>query len=63
MPADEKQRLFENTARAMAGVPDRIRLLHAYHCLRADKAYGEGVAKALGLSLEALNEFVAKQTH
>lgn len=54
LPADEKERLFANTARAMAGVPDTIRILHAAHCWLADKAYGEGVAKALNVSMDSV---------
>lgn len=51
LSADEQQVLFENTARNMTGVPDAIKQKHAYHCLQADPAYGEGVAKALGVEL------------
>ena len=56
LPAAEKERLFANTARAMAGVPDAIRTLHAAHCFLADKAYGEGIAKALKLDLSAVEK-------
>ena len=51
LSADEQQVLFENTARNMTGVPDAIKQKHAYHCLQADSAYGEGVARALGVEL------------
>lgn len=47
----QKQRLFENTARAMNGVPEFIKRRHIDNCLKADPAYGQGVAKALGLVL------------
>jgi catalase len=47
MGAKQKQALFENTARAMQGVPKEIQQRHIDHCAKADKAYGEGVAKAL----------------
>ena len=47
----QKQRLFENTARAMNGVPEFIQRRHIDNCLKADPAYGQGVAKALGLTL------------
>ena len=40
----------------MAGVPDAIRTLHAAHCFLADKAYGEGIAKALKLDLSAVEK-------
>jgi catalase len=49
MDAKQKQALFENTARAMQGVPEEIQRRHVEHCSKADPAYGEGVAKALGL--------------
>lgn len=47
----QKQRLFDNTARAMNGVPEFIQRRHIDNCLKADPAYGQGVAKALGLTL------------
>ncbi|MDQ0291715.1 catalase [Oligosphaera ethanolica] len=46
MTDGQKQRLFENTARAMCGVPDFIKQRHIEHCTKADPAYGAGVAKA-----------------
>src|SRR5262249_37590875 len=45
--------LFENTARSLGGAPADIKLRHVRHCLRADPAYGAGVAAALGLRLPA----------
>jgi catalase len=50
-PAQQKA-LFENTARAMGDAPKEIKMRHISNCLKADPAYGEGVAKALGLSLD-----------
>ncbi|WP_342470643.1 catalase [Ureibacillus sp. FSL K6-3587] len=55
MSADEQQRLFENTARNMEGVEEFIKRRHILHCYLADPAYGEGVAKALGLSLDGMD--------
>jgi len=52
MTADERQRLFENTARAMGDAPEMIKRRHIGHCFKADPAYGKGVAAALGLSLQ-----------
>lgn len=49
MKPDERQRLFENTARAMGDAPKEIKLRHIGNCRKADPAYGDGVAKALGL--------------
>jgi catalase len=50
MNKQQQQVLFENTARAMGDAPEFIKIRHISNCLQADKAYGEGVAKALGLS-------------
>ena len=49
LPADEKERLFRNIAEAMAGVPETIVQRQLAHFLKADPAYGQGVAKALGV--------------
>lgn len=51
MSADQQQVLFENTARAMGDAPQEIKLRHIGNCLKADPAYGKGVAAALGISL------------
>ncbi len=47
MTKDQQKRLFENTARAMAPVPEFIKQRHIEHCTKADPAYGKGVAKAM----------------
>lgn len=49
MSAAQRQVLFENTARAMAGARDEVKERHIAHCTQADPAYGEGVAIALGM--------------
>lgn len=51
MKPEQQNVLFENTGRAMSGVSVDIKIRHIKNCLRADKAYGEGVAKALGVFL------------
>lgn len=51
MTTAQQQVLFDNTARNMDGVPDEIKLKHICHCMQADPAYGQGVAKAMGLEL------------
>ena len=56
MRPDEKERLFANTARNMQGVPEFIKMRHIRHCLKADPKYGEGVAKAMGISLHQIKE-------
>ena len=49
-PAQQKV-LFENTARAMGDAPKEVKLRHIGNCTKADPAYGEGVAKALGIPM------------
>lgn len=44
----QKQVLFENTARDMNCVTKEVQLRHIKNCMNVDKAYGLGVAKALG---------------
>lgn len=53
MSADEQQRLFDNTARAMGDADIEIKRRHIANCTMADPAYGAGVARALGLSTGA----------
>ena len=43
--------LFGNTARAMGDAPREIKIRHIGNCLKADPAYGKGVADALGIPL------------
>lgn len=43
----QKQALFDNTARAIAGVTVDIQAKHIEHCTQADPAYGAGVAAAI----------------
>ncbi|MGQ3684049.1 MAG: catalase [Candidatus Loosdrechtia sp.] len=50
MSSEQKHMLFENTARSMGDAPLEIKMRHISNCLKADRAYGEGVAKALGIS-------------
>ena len=50
MTPQQQQRLFENTARAMGDAPKEIKERHIANCLKADPAYGQGVAKALGIA-------------
>jgi catalase len=49
MTPAQQQLLFENTARAMGDARLHIKQRHVANCMRADPAYGAGVAKALGL--------------
>jgi catalase len=45
----EKERLFANTARAMKGVPEEIKLRWVGLCAKADPEYGSGLANQLGI--------------
>jgi catalase len=36
-----------HTARSLGGAPRAIKVRHIGHCLKADPAYGQGVAEAL----------------
>ena len=49
MSTEQKKVLFENTARAMGDAPREIKIRHIGNCLKADTAYGKGVAEALGI--------------
>jgi catalase len=49
--AGKEQLLFDNTARAMGDAPKEVKVRHIGNCLKADPAYGAGVAKALGIPL------------
>ena len=51
MSPAQRQVLFDNTARSIGDAPREIQLRHVRHCLQADPAYGEGVAKALGIAV------------
>jgi catalase len=44
---EEKQRLFDNTARAMGDAEKIVKDRHIHNCTKADPAYGAGVAEAL----------------
>ena len=54
MTAKQKRALFENTARAMGDALQEIKIRHIGNCLKADPAYGEGVAKALDIPLSKI---------
>jgi catalase len=47
----EKQALIENIASHMGGVPEDIARRQLAHFYKADRAYGDGVAEALGLKM------------
>ena len=53
MSRESQQRLFANTARAMAGVPEEIIRRWIAHCAKADPAYGAGIAEQTGVKMAA----------
>jgi len=52
MSPKQQKALFENTACAMGDAPKFIKIRHIENCLKADPAYGKGVAEALRISLD-----------
>jgi catalase len=51
MNADQKRQLIQNLVGAMKSVPKEIQERQVAHFAKADPAYGEGVAKGLGIAL------------
>jgi catalase len=51
MTVEQQRALFENTARALGDAPKEIKVRHIGNCMKADPAYGKGVAKALGIPM------------
>lgn len=60
MSPEQQQVLCENTARNMGDAPDMIKYRHIKNCYLADPAYGEGVADALGLSIDKVKQELGK---
>ena len=54
MSAKQQMELFENTARAIGEAPMKIQLRHIGNCMKADPAYGKGVAKALKIPMSKI---------
>jgi catalase len=54
MPADAKERLISNIVGTMKGIPQHIQELQIQHFYKADPGYGGGVAKGLGLDVQAI---------
>ena len=56
MSREQQQALFENTARAMGDAPEFIKIRHIRNCMKADSAYGKGVADAAGIPMDRIKE-------
>jgi catalase len=54
MTPDQRQRLIGNIAAGLSQTPRKIQERQLCHFFRADPAYGEGVAKALGIPVQEL---------
>jgi catalase len=61
LPKDEQQRLMQNVAEAMDGVPENIRIRAVARFYQADKDCGLGIAKILKLAEKAILAEVEKQ--
>ncbi|MDY0973424.1 catalase [Massilia sp. CFBP9012] len=47
MSPAQREALFQNTARAIAGASDEVKARHIANCTMCDPAYGDGVARAI----------------
>lgn len=56
MTPEQQEVLFGNTARAMGDAPVAIKIRHIRNCAKADPAYGQGVANALGIAAQDWQE-------
>jgi catalase len=54
MNSQQQEVLFANTARSVGGASKEIQMRHICHCFQADPAYGEGIARALNISLDEI---------
>jgi catalase len=52
MSPSQQAALFGNTARSIADAPKEVKLRHIDNCMKADPAYGKGIADALGIPLK-----------
>lgn len=51
MTPAQQQALFANTAASIGGASRDVQIRHIRNCLKADPAYGAGLAKALGIPM------------
>ncbi len=51
MTPGQKEVLFANTARSIADAAKEIKIRHISNCLKADPAYGKGIAEAIGIPI------------
>jgi catalase len=60
MSPEQKHLLFDNTARAIQGAAQEVQERHVANCHRADPAYGQGVAEALGMGVREVEVVPAR---
>jgi catalase len=56
MNTEQQKALFGNTARAMGDAPRDVKIRHIGNCIKADSAYGQGVAMAMDISLDEIDK-------
>jgi len=54
MTPGQKEVLFANTARSIADATREVKIRHISNCLKADPAYGKGVAEAIGIPISEI---------
>jgi catalase len=54
LKTDEKERLISNISGSLSQAPRHIQERQICHFFRAGAGYGEGVAKAIGISVDEL---------
>ena len=54
MSSEQRNILFANTAANIGGVTKEVQVRHLRNCYKADPAYGEGIAKILGISVNEI---------
>ncbi|MBX7061491.1 MAG: catalase [Pyrinomonadaceae bacterium] len=54
MSSEQQNILFANTAANIGGVTKEVQVRHLRNCYKADPAYGEGIAKILGISVNEI---------
>lgn len=55
MSPEQQQILFDNTAAQIGGAEQFIQERHIANCYKAKPAYGEGIAKALGIDIKKVD--------
>jgi catalase len=57
MSPEQQSVLFANTGRALGDAPRSVQIRHIGNCMKADEAYGKGVARALGIEVGDLTTY------